>query len=80
MDSDDNFDFEAVIEEESPINCPFIDYEAVESEDGREITDSKEEEAIPARKRGRRTEKTAISSLIFTSVTAKIVFYILYSN
>ena len=55
LDSDDNVDFEAVIDEESPINCPFIDYEAVESEDGREITDSEEEEAIPPRKRGRRT-------------------------
>ena len=55
LDSDDNVDFEAVIDEESPINCPFIDYEAVESEDGREITDSEEEEAIPPRERGRRT-------------------------
>ena len=55
LDSDDNVDFEAVIDEESPINCPFIDYEAVISEDGREITDSEEEEAIPPRKRGRRT-------------------------
>ena len=51
LDSDDNVDFEAVIDEESPINCPFIDYEAVESEDGREITDSEDEEAIPPRKR-----------------------------
>ena len=55
LDSDDNVDFEAVIDEESPINCSFIDYEAVESEDGREITDKEEEEAIPPRKRGRRT-------------------------
>ena len=55
LDSDDNVDFEAVIDEESPINCPFIDYEAVESEDGREITDSEEKEAIPPRKMGRRT-------------------------
>ena len=46
--------FEAVIDEESPINCPFIDYEAVESKDGTEITNSEEEEAIPPRKRGRR--------------------------
>ena len=55
LDIDDNVEFEAVIDEESPINCPFIDYEAVESEDGREITDSVEEEAIPPRKRGQRT-------------------------
>ena len=55
LDSEDNVDFEAVIDDESPINCPFIDYEAVESGDGREITDSAEEEATPPRKRGRLT-------------------------
>ena len=55
LDIDNNVEFEAVIDEESPINCPFIDYEVVESEDGREITDSVEEEAIPPRKRGQRT-------------------------
>ena len=54
LNSDDNGDFEAVIDEESLIICPFLDYEAVESEDGREITDSKEEEAIPPHKRVRR--------------------------
>ena len=42
VNSDDNVDFEAVVDEESPINCPFIDYEAIEFEDGREITDSGE--------------------------------------
>ena len=51
LDSDDNVDFEAVIDEESPINCPFLDYEAVESENGMEITDSEDQEAIPPRKR-----------------------------
>ena len=35
LDSDDNVGFEAVIDEESPINYPFIDYENVESEDGQ---------------------------------------------
>ena len=34
LDSDDNVDFKAVIDEESPINCSFVDYEAVESENG----------------------------------------------
>ena len=48
--SDDNVDFEAVIEEESPITCPFIDFEAAESEDGSEITDSEEEEDTTALK------------------------------
>ena len=54
-DSDDNVDFEAEIDKESPINCPFIDYEAVESEDGSKVTDSEEEEAILLRKRVRHT-------------------------
>ena len=71
LDSDDNVDFEAVIDEESSINCPFIEYEAVESKDEREITDSEEEEAIPPRKRGAKRIKTAIFSLIFTSLTVK---------
>ena len=39
LDSEGNVNSEAVIDKESPINCPFIDYEAVESEDGSEITD-----------------------------------------
>ena len=64
LDCEDNVDFEAVIDKESPINCPFIDYEAVESEDGREIINSEEEEAIPPRKRGRRTKKQQFSALI----------------
>ena len=55
LNSEDNVDFEVVIEKQSSINCPFIDYEAVEFEDGSNITDSEEEEAIPPRKRGHRT-------------------------
>ena len=55
LDSDDNVVLEAVIDKESPINCPFIYYEAVESENGREITDSEEEEAITQPKRVQRT-------------------------
>ena len=70
LDSEVNFNFEAVIDEESPFNCPFLNYKVVESEDGSKITNS-EEEAIPPRKRGRRTLKIAIFNLIFTSVTVR---------
>ena len=55
LDSEDKVNFGAVIDQESPINCPFMDYEAVESEEGSEITNSEEEEAIPPHKRGQRT-------------------------
>ena len=54
LDSEDNVNFEAVIYEKSPINCPLIDYEAVVSEDGGEITNSEDEEAIPMSKRRQR--------------------------
>ena len=43
LDSEDNVDFQAVINEKSPTNCPFSDYEAVELEEG---------EAKPSREKG----------------------------
>ena len=76
MDSDDNVDFEAVIDEKSPINCPFIDYEAVESEDGRKITDFEEEEAIPPCKRGATHIKNSNYQFIFQLKLFNPLYYI----
>ena len=52
LDSEDNVNWNAIIDNQSPTNCLFIDFDAVESDERGEITDSEEEEMIPPCKKG----------------------------